>query len=132
MIRRPPRSTRTDTLFPYTTLFRSVGTTAANGTSTISARSARLNLHRPTTRNSARHGHSRTCGHFGRGTIFAKAGGWTSCYKRRKHMAEGNYGTRHLMEEEMREKRSEEHTSEIQPLMRISNAVFCLKKKKKQ
>src|SRR3546814_17902024 len=40
---------------------------------------------------------------FGRGTIFAKAGGWTSCYKRRKHMAEGNYGTRHLMEEEMRE-----------------------------
>src|SRR3546814_5264378 len=38
------------------------------------------------------------------GTIFAKAGGWTSCYKRRKHMAEGNYGTRHLMEEEMREK----------------------------
>src|SRR3546814_2868209 len=47
---------------------------------------------------------SRTCGHFGRGTIFAKAGGWTSCYKRRKHMAEGNYGTRHLMEEEMREK----------------------------
>src|SRR3546814_3207193 len=41
---------------------------------------------------------------FGRGTIFAKAGGWTSCYKRRKHMAEGNYGTRHLMEEEMREK----------------------------
>src|SRR3546814_19829633 len=53
----------------------------------------------PMTRNSARHGHSRTCGHFGRGTIFAKAGGWTSCYKRRKHMAEGNYGTRHLMEE---------------------------------
>src|SRR3546814_20987777 len=58
----------------------------------------------PMTRNSARHGHSRTCGHFGRGPIFAKAGGWTSCYKRRKHMAEGNYGTRHLMEEEMREK----------------------------
>src|SRR3546814_10083495 len=119
---------------------------------------------------SARHGHSRTCGHFGRGTIFAKAGGWTSCYKRRKHMAEGNYGTRHLMEEEMREKgmgvfenkmapapenkslssmtkadlialaekegtdltdatRSEEHTSELQSLMRISYAVFCLKKK---
>src|SRR3546814_10184421 len=104
MIPRPPRSSRTYTLFPYTTLLRSVGTTAANGTSTISARSARLNLHRPTTRNSARHGHSRTCGHFGRGTIFAKAGGWTSCYKRRKHMAEGNYGTRHLMAEEMREK----------------------------
>src|SRR3546814_18114496 len=79
-------------------------TTAANGTSTISARSARLNLHRPTTRNSARHGHSRTCGHFGRGTIFAKPGGWTSCYKRRKHMAAGNYGTPHLMAEEMREK----------------------------
>src|SRR3546814_9971212 len=85
-------------------LVTGVQTFALPISSTISARSARLNLHRPTTRNSARHGHSRTCGHFGRGTIFAKAGGWTSCYKRRKHMAEGNYGTRHLMEEEMREK----------------------------
>src|SRR3546814_19126022 len=68
MIRRPPRSTRTDTLVPYTTRLRS------------------------------------TCGHCGRGTIFAEAGGWTSCYKRRKHMAEGTYGTRHSREEEMREK----------------------------
>src|SRR3546814_14786211 len=63
----------------------------------------RWNLHRPTTRNSARHGHSRTCVHFERGTIFAKAGRWTSCYKRRKHMAEDNYGTRHLMAKEMSE-----------------------------
>src|SRR3546814_15028047 len=69
MIRRPPRSTRTDTLFPYTTLFRS------------------------------RRGESRNCD---------KRGG----YARRERS------------------RSEEHTSELQSLMRISYAVFCLKKKK--
>src|SRR3546814_3183715 len=94
MIRRPPRSTRTDTLFPYTTLFRSIrshvprlfdgelpqfnigtngGATAAPELETIVA------------------------------NICAASG-----------------------------QRSEEHTSELQSLMRISYAVFCLKKKKKK
>src|SRR3546814_10213437 len=69
MIRRPPRSTRTDTLFPYTTLFRSPPCTRP--------RSPRWNRTFPPSKN-----------------------------------------------------RSEEHTSELQSLMRISYAVFCLKKKK--
>src|SRR3546814_2657438 len=79
MIRRPPRSTRTDTLFPYTTLFRSGGC--------------------------ERHGP----GHRGGG-------------------GDRQSGARHRGRAP---DRSEEHTSELQSLMRISYAVFCLKKKKK-
>src|SRR3546814_7234267 len=82
MIRRPPRSTRTDTLFPYTTLFRSIGDRASD---------------------------------------------------RRIDIPFG-----HAIDESQRAvdrraffiTRSEEHTSELQSLMRISYAVFCLKKKK--
>src|SRR3546814_8915482 len=70
MIRRPPRSTRTDTLFPYTTLFRSLR------------------------------------------------------YRRRYRRADRHRG------KPAGRRRSEEHTSELQSLMRISYAVFCLKKKK--
>src|SRR3546814_10041023 len=70
MIRRPPRSTRTDTLFPYTTLFRSPVEDAAR--------------------------------------------------RNRNHR---------LLRRPNRRLRSEEHTSELQSLMRISYAVFCLKKK---
>src|SRR3546814_9128609 len=79
MIRRPPRSTRTDTLFPYTTLFRS------------------RNLQQ-----------SRSL---------------PACSPSRRA------ATRHLRRL-LRLIRSEEHTSELQSLMRISYAVFCLKKKK--
>src|SRR3546814_1385614 len=92
MIRRPPRSTRTDTLFPYTTLFRSPVRNDRN-------------------RRRARHRRDRT-------------------------------GPRpRRIDEDIRlddpgagfqtPARSEEHTSELQSLMRISYAVFCLKKKKK-
>src|SRR3546814_3020514 len=87
MIRRPPRSTRTDTLFPYTTLFRSPGS-AGGG-----RRRARADARR-------RRHHARA----------APPG--------RRAGAVG--------------RRSEEHTSELQSLMRISYAVFCLKKKKKK
>src|SRR3546814_16999257 len=80
MIRRPPRSTRTDTLFPYTTLFRSA---TENGTDQGIAK-------------------------VDRDTMI------------RVHGA-GYYGAL---------ERSEEHTSELQSLVRISYAVFCLKKKK--
>src|SRR3546814_3438511 len=73
MIRRPPRSTRTDTLFPYTTLFRSPRNNHADGAI------------------------------------------WPGSISRSRPC----------------ECRSEEHTSELQSLMRISYAVFCLKKKKK-
>src|SRR3546814_8712731 len=89
MIRRPPRSTRTDTLFPYTTLFRS-----AMATSVPDPGRARLAPSSATA-----------------GVGFAPG------------FAETHSGTVF---------RSEEHTSELQSLMRISYAVFCLKKKKKQ
>src|SRR3546814_3219293 len=92
MIRRPPRSTRTDTLFPYTTLFRSdAGQQCPGGRSGTHAR--RRGNHRFHT--SSREGNA------------------------------GKRAANRLM------LRSEEHTSELQSLMRISYAVFCLKKKKK-
>src|SRR3546814_7993252 len=81
MIRRPPRSTRTDTLFPYTTLFRSQAGCAEG---------------------------------LGQGREEARGSQEDSC-------PEGQESSR-----------SEEHTSELQSLMRISYAVFCLKKKKKK
>src|SRR3546814_6812439 len=93
MIRRPPRSTRTDTLFPYTTLFRSLpelqqvvgGRQLALAPKTLKQVLAALNV-----------------------------GASTGLPARPRGL------------------RSEEHTSELQSLMRISYAVFCLKKKKTQ
>src|SRR3546814_9696994 len=84
MIRRPPRSTRTDTLFPYTTLFRSIVVlaTSRTGHSSLPRKHHRVQLH-----------HRSAC--------------------------------QAIL-------RSEEHTSELQSLMRISYAVFCLKKKTTQ
>src|SRR3546814_12215026 len=79
MIRRPPRSTRTDTLFPYTTLFRS-------------------------------------------GSGFLAAFGILACGILEPGLDLARQPDRHRL-------RSEEHTSELQSLMRISYAVFCLKKK---
>src|SRR3546814_9789849 len=83
MIRRPPRSTRTDTLFPYTTLFRS-------GYNNVSVRTAETLFENP--RDILR--------------IIRKMN-------------------------EVEAKRSEEHTSELQSLMRTSYAVFCLKQKRR-
>src|SRR3546814_2329068 len=82
MIRRPPRSTRTDTLFPYTTLFRSPG----------------------------------------------RRGPWRTPAGRCPPDGAGGRGADTPCAFPAR---SEEHTSELQSLMRISYAVFCLKKKKK-
>src|SRR3546814_2139804 len=99
MIRRPPRSTRTDTLFPYTTLFRS-----AHG-----ARALLHDLH------DLRRPQRGAGGDGGR----REGGG-----------APGPPDERHRREHSRRRLpvRSEEHTSELQSLMRISYAVFCLKK----
>src|SRR3546814_10734116 len=83
MIRRPPRSTRTDTLFPYTTLFRSLPCMMPQLPTRRGAPSVREKIR--------------------------KLGRVESSVRARK--------------------RSEEHTSELQSLMRISYAVFCLKKK---
>src|SRR3546814_9250526 len=102
MIRRPPRSTRTDTLFPYTTLFRSV---LFNRPGDIFAQ-----LHTELIEGVDTHQHR-----VDERALFVK------CDQRTQ------YFRRHIVEQ----KRSEEHTSELQSLMRISYAVFCLKKKKK-
>src|SRR3546814_6881851 len=96
MIRRPPRATRTDTLFPYTTLFRS-----------------------PCPR-VGRAENVQVEGQYGRSARADR-----SVRRRRAallHGGDGKPGPRH-------QDRSEEHTSELQSLMRISYAVFCLKKK---
>src|SRR3546814_8968601 len=99
MIRRPPRSTRTHTLFPYSTLFRSVRAGAGRSRCRV-----RIPLPRA-----------------GDGGRRARA----------VHLAIGR-DRRHARRAAPRAQRSEEHTSELQSLMRISYAVFCLKKKKKR
>src|SRR3546814_2618175 len=87
MIRRPPRSTRTDTLFPYTTLFRSL---RSNG-----GRDRHVRRHGP----------------------------------RQGNLSRSNATRSHDQWPRYRRRRSEEHPSELQSLMRISYAVFCLNKK---
>src|SRR3546814_10871927 len=102
MIRRPPTSTRTDTLFPYTTLFRSRDPGVLRGVLRL-GRGRRRAPVRERVRAAVRTGAV-----VGRG--------------RDHHLHPGRRLPR---------RRSEEHTSELQSLMRISYAVFCLKKKKK-
>src|SRR3546814_4479816 len=109
MIRRPPRSTRTDTLFPYTTLFRSRRICRRN-------RAGR-----------AQGGAPRRFGRLGAG-LHARHGGFPRGAEESPCSGKSNGAARAASR---REGRSEEHTSELQSLMRISYAVFCLKKKKK-
>src|SRR3546814_6288203 len=106
MIRLPPRSTRTDTLFPYTTLFRSTSTT--DGSSTGSPFHLMAPLVVDTNPSSARRSVD----------LPDPTGPVTTVSEPRSRVRS------------MSKMRSEEHTSELQSLMRISYAVFCLKKKK--
>src|SRR3546814_9662999 len=99
MIRRPPRSTRTDTLFPYTTLFRSP-TIRRGTTNPLYIRAFLEAASRPPERQLA--------------FVLQFIGKDVSALTRDARA------------------RSEEHTSELQSLMRISYAVFCLKKKKRR
>src|SRR3546814_6910334 len=106
MIRRPPRSTRTDTLVPYTRLFRS-----ANGKgSGVEALVQEYSL-------SSQEGVALMC--LAEALLRIPDDATRDALIRDK-IADGDWGG-HL--------RSEEHTSELQSLMRISYAVFCLKKK---
>src|SRR3546814_8750577 len=107
MIRRPPRSTRTDTLFPYTTLFRSP---CPPGEARRPASQHAHAAFHPECREAPAH-RARDDGHL-------RALGRAYRHARDPGRARGS-GVR-----------SEEHTSELQSLMRISYAVFCLKKKK--
>src|SRR3546814_5510141 len=102
MIRRPPRSTRTDTLFPYTTLFRSPEETAQN--EAVEDQQDNREGHRI--------GQSRA----------------PEVLRAHHEVREGQRD--HTQRDRHQQARSEEHTSELQSLMRISYAVFCLKKKK--
>src|SRR3546814_5540485 len=107
MIRRPPRSTRTDTLFPYTTLFRSPWRQA------IAYFMQRM-----------KEGATRHVGISLRPFIGFTVGGQFHGFSSplmRRNLLRANSNSRNM--------RSEEHTSELQSLMRISYAVFCLKKK---
>src|SRR3546814_2926535 len=117
MIRRPPRSTRTDTLFPYTTLFRS----RRHPHRTERPR------HRLRARRDSRQGGRRQRRDRSRVEIARREEG------KSRRPAREDRGTRGCVQEAPRETiRSEEHTSELQSLMRISYAVFCLKKKTTQ
>src|SRR3546814_2540790 len=111
MIRRPPRSTRTDTLFPYTTLFRSNSCRAAPAPDRRGY-GPRQKEWRPEWR--------------------WRRTGWRARCPRGKHVS-WDISPKIQKIAESRPAgpdRSEEHTSELQSLMRISYAVFCLKKKK--
>src|SRR3546814_1525027 len=105
MIRRPPRSTRTDTLFPYTTLFRSIDRIRClvSGPGRGDRRLARPRAV-PSYMGTA-------------ATQIRPDGRWEAGSDTPGHPGY------------LRRARSEEHTSELQSLMRISYAVFCLKKK---
>src|SRR3546814_10273407 len=104
MIRRPPRSTRTDTLFPYTTLFRS-NNAGDNGLAGVESFGTCYGTEEDSLKILY---FSPQFGPFNVVASFSPEGGAQSS----------------------EDKRSEEHTSELQSLMRISYAVFCLKKKK--
>src|SRR3546814_9122316 len=105
MIRRPPRSTRTDTLFPYTTLFRSPCRPRAHERESL----YRRRRQRPPHPSDAR-----------------------AQQFRRKHRLRADPARARRAWLRIVDLRSEEHTSELQSLMRISYAVFCLKKKNHQ
>src|SRR3546814_1890745 len=119
MIRRPPRAPITDTLFPYTTLFRS---DRARSRNSRNRRRNRDRLPSATTQRPRlpswprlsllRGGRSR---HYD-GAAFEARAGWVHAVAAASGPAQSD-------------DRSEEHTSELQSLMRISYAVFCLKKK---
>src|SRR3546814_4008013 len=117
MIRRPPRSTRTDTLFPYTTLFRSLRVEGVHRSS---------NDYRVPKGFGERHvdGSYNDTSTFTVGGSWVGSGGYLGVAYTRQRSEYGLPGHSHDYE------RSEEHTSELQSLMRISYAVFCLKKKK--
>src|SRR3546814_5419605 len=108
MIRRPPRSKRTDTLFPYTTLFRSRRCTLSQPAGPPFRRRLSGDRQRPASRR-------RGSGDEPDGAHLPDGGGAGRLVPHRKADRKGT--------------RSEEHTSELQSLMRISYAVFCLKKK---
>src|SRR3546814_4649369 len=115
MMRRPPRATRTDTLFPYTTLFRAWGFVTVRGLAAgiVVASVATA---------------SPWLGPVWSGLLL----GFPTTLTASAWMLYGHYGRDFTAATLNAAQRSEEHTSELQSLMRISYAVFCLNKKKIQ
>src|SRR3546814_1371703 len=112
MFRAPPRSTRTDTLFPYTTLFRSAFFEAAMARlGNVQLKNAKKLIHEG--------------GDLGLRSLYEKA-------KMPERLFGAVRAAVQILAEEDYDGRSEEHTSELQSLMRSSFAVFCLKKKTKK
>src|SRR3546814_5948560 len=131
MIRLPPRATRTDTLFPYTTLFRSGG----GELHPLVRRGGRQGLRRggADRRRRRRHAGARAAGRRRRGgavELPAADGGLEDGPGAGDRQLDGGEAGRAVAAHH--DPRSEEHTSELQSLMRLSYAVFCLKKKKQQ
>src|SRR3546814_7036564 len=150
MVRRPPISQRTDTLFPYTTLFRSAGgtTIAASNWREPTSFVGQNYRFRPYFQGAMRRGEAEL---FALGTVSGRPG----FYLARRVTVDGRRLGVIVLKVEFEKlearwadsaattlvtdaagivvmsSRSEEHTSELQSLMRISYAVFCLKKKKK-
>src|SRR3546814_9925202 len=114
MLRLPPRSTRPDTLFPYTTLFRSLGRTTSLAQATLLLTSP------------------------GVPDIYQGTELWDHSLVDPDNRRPVDHDQRSRLLDELVDAgpadalRSEEHTSELQSLMRISYAVFCLKKKNQQ
>src|SRR3546814_4556944 len=122
MIRRPPRSTRTDTLFPYTTLFRSV---LDRRRPHHSARAAKMHdLPLRIWRTDDVRGELLRCTR----PRWVAAGSQLSLHRPSLRAEAQEYAEK--FRQDARDHRSEEHTSELQSLMRISYAVLCLTTKK--
>src|SRR3546814_9286519 len=114
MIRRPPRSTRTATLFPDTTLFRSSG---IGHEEHLAEHGIRVMRHLP--------GVGENFQDHVTASVYGRTRHPISLLGADKGIKAARHGLQYLL-------RSEEHTSELQSLMRISYAVFCLKKKKQK
>src|SRR3546814_5326743 len=114
MIRRPPRSTSTDTLFPYTTLFRSVHAGLSRPVRDRHLRTRRQSPVPPAQAADA-------------GAVYVHSRSDQDAAE--AHRPREAQDHRHPRARARRGARSEEHTSELQSLMRISYAVFCLNKK---
>src|SRR3546814_6140758 len=122
MIRRPPRSTRTDTLFPYTTLFRSgIATTKAAEANTSAANAAASEASAALSEGNASDSETAAATSETNAAASAVAAAASAASAATDYVAKAIVDAAD---------RSEEHTSELQSLMRISYAVFCLKKKK--
>src|SRR3546814_7454890 len=131
MIRGPTRSTRTDTLFPYTTLFRSPACPSIVSDEPPRGQRGRARQRLPRARPDP--GRRAASSIRAQRLADAEAMGQDRCPRRAGRRQAPPVGRRAVVHDGggrgARRRRSEEHTSELQSLMRISYAVFCLKKK---